>query len=87
MIYYDIDYNDEHIVLECDTEVDAIQWMQEKFAEQCEQSGIEFGESQADVVTMQLNNNDEPFELSRAEFELKYKAESSQLAQHDTRGM
>ena len=52
MIYYDIDYNDVHFDLQCDTEADAIQWMQEKFAEQCESTGIEFGESQADVVTM-----------------------------------
>ena len=87
MIYYDIDYNKEHLVLECNTEEAAKQWMNNSFAEQCEQSGLEFGESQADVVTMQLDNNNEPHEISREEFELKYEAEPSQLSQHDTRGM
>ena len=86
MIYYDIDYNDEHLVLEHDTPEQAIQWMQGKFAEQCEQSGLEFGESQAEVVTMKLDNNDEPHEISREEFELKYEAEPSQMSQHCTWG-
>ena len=86
MIYYDIDYNEEHFLLQDETAEDAMQWAQDRFAEQCEQSGLEFGESQAEVVTMKLDNNAEPHEIDREEFALKYEAEDSQLSQHDTRG-
>lgn len=86
MIYYDIDYNEEHQNLECDTLDDAKQWAQQVFAERCESAGLKFGESQAEVVTMKLDNNAEPHEIGREEFVLKYEAEDSQLSQHDTRG-
>jgi hypothetical protein len=86
MIYYDIEYNEKHFVLEDDTEEEATKWMRDKFEEFCEEEGLSSREDVAYVLTMKLDNNDEPHEIDRTEFDLKYEYELSMMEQHCTWG-
>jgi len=84
MIYYDFDLNQEHQELQCDSVEDALKWAKTKLEDRNICDDDEFLEGY--VVTMKLDNNDEPHEIDREFVTIDLNTEPSQLAQHCTWG-
>lgn len=84
MIYYDFDLNEEHIVLECDSIEDVLKWAKTKLEDKNTCDGDEHLEGY--VVTMKLDNNDEPHEIDREFVTIELDSEPSMMAQHCTWG-
>ena len=86
MIYYDFEYNEEHFVLEYDTEEEVQAWADNWFAEKCLQDGENSRSDEGYIITIKLDNNDEPQEISRDVYKLEYEFEPSDFEQHCTWG-
>jgi hypothetical protein len=89
MIYYDIDYDCEHHEIMQDTPEKAKRWAQKYFEDKCDMENSQIiggiGKHASDVayvVTMKLDNNDEPQEIDRDEFAVEWEWEEDEATQH-----